>query len=77
MRIEYDPEHDLLNIVFLPEALVQESLEIDGVVIDYTNDAPRRIASIEVLDASKRTVSDPLALLDLAIVRGATTPSRN
>lgn len=75
MRIEYDPEHDLLNIVFLPEASIEDSVEFDGIIVDYTGDPDRRIASIEVLDASKRTTPDPMALLDVAIVRGATTPS--
>lgn len=75
MRIEYDPEHDLLNIAFLPEASIEESVEVDGVIIDYTPRPDRRIASIEVLDASKRTVPDPFALLDVAIVRSATSPS--
>lgn len=75
MRIEYDPEHDLLNIVFLPEASIEESLEVDGIIIDYTARPARRIASIEVMDASKRTTADPFALLDVTIMRGATTPS--
>jgi uncharacterized protein YuzE len=69
MRIEYDSVYDLLNIEFLPKAAVDESLEVDGIVIDYAKD--RRIVAIEVLDASRRTTTDPLDLIDLAIVRAA------
>jgi len=67
MRIEYDPKHDLLNIEFISEEPVAESVEFDGVIIDYSND--KRIVSIEILDAGKRTTKDPLDLLDLAIVK--------
>jgi uncharacterized protein YuzE len=67
MRIEYDPVHDLLNLEFLPDVEVEESVEIDGVILDYAKD--RRIVAIEVLDASKRTAQDPLHLIDVAIVR--------
>lgn len=66
MKIEYDPTHDLLNIEFLPDVPVEESVEVDGVVLDYAAD--RRIVAIEILDASKRTTHDPLHLIDVAIV---------
>jgi len=69
MKIEYDPVHDLLNLEFLPEVEIEESVEIDGVILDYAKD--RRIVAIEVLDASKRTTQDPLYLIDVAIVRQA------
>jgi len=67
MRIEYDPKHDLLNIEFISEEPIADSVELDGIIIDYSND--RRIVSIEILDAGKRTTKDPLDLLDLAIVK--------
>ncbi len=70
MKIEYDPKHDLLNIEFLPEKSIAESVELDGIIIDYAND--KRIVAIEVLDAGKRTVKDPLNIIDLAIVKEAT-----
>ena len=73
MRIEYDAEHDLLNIVFLPDASIAESTEMDGIIVDYTSEQPRRIVSIEILDASKRTSPDPFALLDVAFVRPTPT----
>lgn len=69
MKIEYDPKHDLLNIEFLPEESIAESVELDGIIVDYAKDG--RIVAIEVLDAGKRTVKDPLNILDLTIVKEA------
>ena len=69
MKIEYDAAHDLLNIEFLANVPINDSLEIDGVVIDYAKD--KRIVAIEVLDASKRTTRKPLDLTDLAIVKSS------
>jgi uncharacterized protein YuzE len=67
MRIEYDPAHDLLNIEFLSDEAIAESVELDGVIIDYAKDG--RIVSIEILDAGKRTTKNPLDLIDLSIVK--------
>lgn len=67
MRIEYDPAHDLLNIEFISDEDIMESSELDGIIIDYSKD--RRIVSIEILDAGKRTIKDPLDLIDLSIVK--------
>ena len=67
MKIEYDPTHDLLNIEFISKETIAESLELDGVIIDYSKD--RRIVSIEILDAGKRTTKGPLDLLDVTIVK--------
>ena len=67
MKIEYDPTHDLLNIEFVPDELIDESVEMDGIIIDYSKD--RKIIGIEILDAGKRTTKNPLDLLDLKIVR--------
>ncbi len=69
MKIEYDNEHDLLNIEFLVNVPIDDSLEVDGVVIDYAKD--KRIVAIEVLDASKRTTRKPRDLIDLAIVKSS------
>lgn len=70
MRIEYDPAHDLLNIEFSSDVEIEESVEFDGVIIDYAKD--RRIVAIEILDASKRTSKEPFELIDLAIIRQRT-----
>ena len=69
MKIEYDPKHDLLNIEFLSEESIAESVELDGIIVDYAKDG--RIVAIEVLDAGKRTTKDPLNMLDLTIVKEA------
>jgi uncharacterized protein YuzE len=69
MKIEYDPVHDLLNIEFLSGVSIEESVEVDGIILDYAED--RRIVAIEVLDASKRTTRQPLDLINVAIVRSA------
>ena len=67
MRLEYDPKHDVLNIEFISEEPIAESVELDGVIIDYSKD--RRIVAIEILDAGKRTTKDPLDLINLLIVK--------
>jgi uncharacterized protein YuzE len=67
MKIEYDPIHDLLNIEFVSDESIDESVELDGIIIDYSKD--KRILGIEILDAGKRTTKNPLDLLDLTIVR--------
>jgi len=67
MRIEYDPAHDLLNIEFISEETIAESVELEGVIIDYSKD--KKIVAIEILDAGKRTTKGPLDLLDVTIVK--------
>ena len=69
MKIEYNAAHDLLNIEFLANVLIDDSVEMDGVVIDYAKD--KRIVAIEVLDASQRTTRKPLDLTNLAIVKSS------
>ena len=69
MKIDYDPAHDLLNIEFLAKVPIEDSVEMNGVVIDYAKD--KRIVAIEVLDASKRTTRKPLDLTNLAIVKSS------
>ena len=51
MKIEYDASHDLQNIEFLANVSIDDSVEMDRVVIDYAKD--KRIVAIEMLDASK------------------------
>lgn len=53
MKINYDPEVDVLHIVF-SNALVDESDETrPGVILDY--DKEGNVVGMEILDASKRT----------------------
>ncbi|NIU01927.1 MAG: DUF2283 domain-containing protein [Nitrosopumilaceae archaeon] len=70
MKIEYDPKHDVLNIEFLSGEAIEESIEIDGIIIDYSD--KKKIVSIEILDAGKKTSKDPLDFLDLKIVKEQT-----
>lgn len=67
MKIEYDPVHHLLNLEFLSGVDIEESVDMDGIILDYAKD--RRIIAIEILDASKRTTQDPLHRLDVSIIR--------
>lgn len=67
MRIEYDPAHDLLNIEFIADETITESIELDGVIIDYSKDG--KIVAIEILDAGKRTTKNPFDLIDFSIVK--------
>jgi uncharacterized protein YuzE len=69
MKIDYDPAHDLLNIEFLANVPIDDSVEMDGVVIDYAKD--KRIVAIEVLDASKRTTRKPMDFTNLTIVKSS------
>lgn len=68
MRIEYEPTHDILNIEFLKDVPIADSMEFDGVIVDSASD--RRIVSVEILDAGKRTTKTPLETIDLAILKG-------
>lgn len=52
MKIEYDPEVDVLDIYFQRGKYKVSNEIADGIIIDYTKD--RKIISIEILDASKR-----------------------
>ena len=67
MRIEYEPVHDILNIEFLKDVPIVDSIELEGVIVDYAKD--RRIVSIDILDAGKRTTKGPLEAIDLAILK--------
>ena len=67
IKIEYDPAHHIMNIEFLSKEKIAESVELDGIIIDYSKDG--RIVGIEILDAGKRTTKNPLDLIDLSIVK--------
>ena len=69
MKIQYDPTSDLLNLEFLPDIPIADSMEVDGVVFDYAAD--RRIVAIEILDASKRTTAEAMNVIDFAVVKSA------
>jgi len=71
MKIEYDPKHDILNIEFIVDEDIAESIEFDGVVIDYSKDG--KIVAIEILDAGARTTENPFDLISLSIVKEEVT----
>ena len=71
MKIEYDTKNDILSVEFLPDKKIVDSVEFEGIIIDYTKD--KRIVALEILDAGNRTVRDPLDLIDLKIVKEDTT----
>ena len=59
MNINYDPEVDVLRILFSSHAIEESDEDKPGVIIDY--DKEGNIVGIEVLDASKR-VENPRTL---------------
>jgi uncharacterized protein YuzE len=64
MKVTYDPEIDVLRILF-SSALIEESDEDKpGVIIDYDKDG--NVVGLEILDASKR-MDNPRAL-DYAVI---------
>ena len=53
MKVTYDPEVDVLRIIFKPDVEVDESDEDKpGIILDY--DSNGDIIGLEILDASKR-----------------------
>ncbi len=60
MKVIYDPDTDILTMIFR-EMPIKESDEIsEGLIIDYGKD--NKIVSIEMLDASDN-VTEPQSLL--------------
>ena len=59
MKVFYDPEVDVLRILFSSQAIEESDEDRPGVIIDY--DKEGHIVGIEVLEASKR-VENPRAL---------------
>lgn len=59
IKVTYDPEVDILTIVW-SDSLVEESNEAEaGIVMDY--DSEGHVIGLEILDASKR-MDNPLAV---------------
>ncbi len=67
MKVEYDSTNDLMNIEFLPGEPIAESMEVDGIIIDYAEDGS--IVAIEILDAAKRTRIDSSSELDFSVTK--------
>jgi uncharacterized protein YuzE len=64
MKVTYDRETDILQLVFTSAPVEESDEDKPGVIIDY--DKSGNVVGMEILDASKR-VEDPQAVrLDIA-----------
>lgn len=64
MKVIYDRETDILQLVFTSAKVEESDEDKPGVIIDY--DTNGNVVGMEILDASKR-VEDPQAVrLDIA-----------
>jgi len=59
MKIRYDPDVDVLRIVFKDSPIEESDEEKPGLILDY--DKNGNIVGVEILNASKR-VENPRAL---------------
>ncbi len=59
MRVTYDPEVDVLRILFSSAPIEESDEDKPGVILDYDKDG--NVVGMEILDASKR-VDDPRAV---------------
>ena len=68
MRIEYDPKYDIMNIEFIAEGDIAESVELeDGIIVDYGED--KKVVSIEILDVKKRVSEKKLEGVSFVILK--------
>lgn len=67
MKIEYAPKHDIVNIEFLEGVKIDDSVEVDGIIFDYSKD--KRLVSVEVLDAKRRIGKSPLDKVDFSVMK--------
>jgi len=52
VKVAYDPEGDILRIVFRAAAIAESDEARPGMIFDYDRDG--NVVAIEILDASKR-----------------------
>ena len=59
MKITYDADADVLNIIFSKVPIEESDEEKPGVILDYDKDG--NVVGMEILDASKR-IENPRAV---------------
>lgn len=59
MKIIYDPEVDIMNIIFCETTIAESNEDENGMIFDYNDEG--KIVGIEILDASQR-VDNPQAI---------------
>ena len=59
MKVTYDPQVDVLRIIFSNAPIEESDEDKPGVIIDYDKDS--NVVGLEILDASKR-MENPRAL---------------
>ena len=59
MKVTYDPQDDVLRIIFSSAAIEESDEDKPGVILDYDKDG--NIVGMEILDASKR-IENPRSL---------------
>jgi len=51
MKIIYDPEVDIMNIIFCETTIAESNEDENGMIFDYNDEG--KIVGIEILDASQ------------------------
>ena len=59
MKIIYDPEVDIMEIIFCETTIAESDEDENGMIFDY--DKEGKVVAIEILDASQR-VDNPQAI---------------
>jgi len=59
MKVTYDPQVDVLRVLFSSTPVEESDEESPGVILDYDKD--RNIVGLEILNASKR-IDNPRSL---------------
>jgi uncharacterized protein YuzE len=64
VKVTYDPEVDVLRILFTSAAIEESDEEKPGIILDYDRDG--NIVGMEVLDASQRVENPRSVEYDVA-----------